>query len=570
MLLLIILAFLTSFAELATIGAVIPFVASLMAPERLLTNSTIAPLLQSLSITEPSQLLVLVTLLFGALGLAASIIRVTQAYASVRFSYGLGTEISASIFRRALYSPYEVHIQRNSSELINAITSKTTALAKDVVLGIVDLSAGVITMTSVVVGLIFIDPVVTLSVFAGLASIYVLTFSYARNRLLDSSRIVSRNSTSVIKLLQESLGGIRDVLIGSNQEAYIEAYQKSDYLLRRAQGYTRFISVAPRYLIEGLGMCCIALVSYFLASKEGGIGSALPVLAALALGAQRLLPVMQQSYNAIANIRGHQASLFDAVELLEQPLPLDETWDELPPLSFSSFFELRDLSFRYAQHRTNILNNISISIRKGMKVGIIGRTGSGKSTLIDVIMGLLRPTDGAMLIDGTVIDHRTRKSWQRHVSHVPQSIFLVDGSIAENIALTAVGKTIDMARVRKSAQMANISSTIEQMPNGYASTVGERGVRLSGGQRQRIGIARALYKNADVIVLDEATSALDNETEEDVMKAIRNLDSNLTFFIVAHRLTTLQNCDLVVELENGTIGRVGPYDEIVGQKMKSI
>jgi len=274
---------------------------------------------------------------------------------------------------------------------------------------------------------------------------------------------------------------------------------------------------------------------------------------------------LQLAYSSWSNIQGAQASLQDAIELLDQPLPDYANQPQAKPLPFKKHIELKNLSFRYTKQTPLVLNKISYVISKGSRTGFIGITGSGKSTLLDIIMGLLQPTAGSLLIDNNLITLANNRAWQAHIAHVPQSIFLADSSIEENIAFGVPKAEIDRNRVQLAARQAQIADIIESWPKKYKTFVGERGIRLSGGQRQRIGIARALYKQADVIIFDEATSALDNDTEQAVMQAIENLGNDLTILIIAHRLTTLKNCTQVVELGDGGIKRIGSYDEIVNK-----
>jgi ATP-binding cassette subfamily B protein len=293
------------------------------------------------------------------------------------------------------------------------------------------------------------------------------------------------------------------------------------------------------------------------------VAAAIPVLGALALGAQRLLPVLQQVYSSIAIIRGAEASLRDTLALLDQPLPKYVEGVNFAPLPFVHEITLQGVGFSYAGSSLRVLRNVDLVLPRGKRVGIMGSTGSGKSTLLDIVMGLLKPTEGNLNVDGVPINDKNCHNWQAHIAHVPQSIYLADGSIEENIAFGLPRKDIDLERVRQAAQQAQIHDLIESWSQKYQTNVGERGVRLSGGQRQRIGIARALYKRADLIIFDEATSALDSETERTVMEAINLLSSDLTILIVAHRLTTLQGCDFVVELSHGEVARVGTYQELV-------
>ena len=310
-------------------------------------------------------------------------------------------------------------------------------------------------------------------------------------------------------------------------------------------------------------MMLIAALAYSLAQQADGIAKAIPILGALALGAQRLLPVLQQAYAAWSSIQGGQVSLLDTLELLDQPLPNYADQPEVKPLHFRQHIILNQLAFRYNPQMPWVLKNLNLTIAKGSRVGFIGTTGSGKSTLLDIVMGLLQPTEGTLEIDGQHITTGNHRAWQAHIAHVPQAIFLADSTIEENIAFGVPAGKIDHERARQAARQAQIADIIETWPRQYQTFVGERGIRLSGGQRQRIGIARALYKQADVIIFDEATSALDSETEQAVMQAIEGLSKNLTILIIAHRLTTLKNCTHIVELCDGKIKCAGTYQEIV-------
>jgi ATP-binding cassette subfamily B protein len=315
--------------------------------------------------------------------------------------------------------------------------------------------------------------------------------------------------------------------------------------------------------MEAFGMVLIAALAYGLSRQTGGIAAALPVLGALALGAQRLLPALQQAFGAWATIIGSQESLNDIMTLLDQPLPEEAGTASPPPLSFSQSIRFDSVRFRYAPEAPWVLDGLSLTIPKGARVGFVGATGSGKSTMLDLLMGLLHPIDGAILVDGEALRGARLRAWQRNIAHVPQSIYLADSTVAENIAFGVPREAIDMERVRSAARKAQIAEFVESKPQGYDSFVGERGVRLSGGQRQRIGIARALYKEASVLVLDEATSALDNATERSVISSIEGLDRNLTILLIAHRLSSVQRCDMIVELNHGRVVAQGRYEQLL-------
>jgi len=348
-------------------------------------------------------------------------------------------------------------------------------------------------------------------------------------------------------------------LIEGSQAVYCNEFKQSDQPIRRAQGNIIFIGASPRFIMEAMGMLLIIILAYILVKQEDGISKAIPILGALALGAQRILPILQQIYNSWSNIQGNKSSLRDTLELLDQPFPKYINSDCEDAMRFCDEINLKKIWFRYSDNTEWVIKNLNLTIKKGSTVGIIGKTGSGKSTLIDIIMNLLEPTKGVIEIDGNEINEVNYRLWQKNIAHVPQTIYLSDNSVEENIAFGVKAENIDYERVRESARRAKIDEKIEALPNKYKTLIGERGVRLSGGQRQRIGIARALYKRASVIIFDEATSSLDTETEGDVMNSITNLDGNLTMIIIVHRITTLKNCSYIIEINNGEVKRSDIY-----------
>jgi ATP-binding cassette subfamily B protein len=563
--LLLVLMLLASFAEVLSIGAVLPFLAALTAPERVFEHPIAQPIIQVLGLTAPAQLLLPLTIVFGAAALVAGAMRLLLLWASTRLSFATGADLGISIYRRTLYQPYAVHCARNSSEVISGISGKANNVIYSIILPFLTLISGSVMMITILIALLSVEPVIALIAFGGFGLIYGLIIRLSRKKLLVDSECMARESVQVIKSLQEGLGGIRDVLIDGSQAAYCQIYSDADLRMRRAQGNGVFISTSPRYLMEALGMLLISVLAYQLVLQVDGIAKAIPILGALALGAQRLLPVLQQAYGAWTSIQSGRASLQDTLDLLEQPLPDHADQSAVQPLPFRNNINLKQLSFRYGSQTPYVLKQINLTISKGSRVGFIGTTGSGKSTLLDIVMGLLQPTDGALEIDGQVVTLANNRAWQVHIAHVPQAIFLSDNSIEENIAFGVPKDQIDHHRVRRAAQQAQIANSIESWPKQYQTFVGERGIRLSGGQRQRIGIARALYKQADVIIFDEATSALDNETEQAVMQAIEGLSKDLTLLIIAHRLTTLKNCTQIVELGEGGVKRAGSYNDIVSE-----
>ena len=558
-----ILMLIASFAEVVSIGLVVPFLGVLASPESVFEHELSVPLIELLGIGSAEELTFPLTAGFIFMALVSGAIRIILLWGQTRIAHAVGADLSYEIYRRTLYQPYSVHMSRNSSEVIAGISSKADQTVSAVILPILLISSSFLFLLTILVALVAIEPLVALSVIAGFGAIYVLVMWGTKKRLLLNSYQISKQQNQVIKSLQEGLGGVRDILIDGTQSMYCAVFRRADLRLRKARANNRVLAQSPRYGVEAFGMVLIACVAYVLAREPGGIIGVIPILGALAVGAQRMLPIVQQAYSSWAQIRGAQNILQDSIVLIEQTLPLYLEYDDSSRLKFERSIEVERLGFQYADQLPSVLREIDLVIRKGDRVGFIGSTGSGKSTFLDIIMGLLQPTDGVIRVDGVVLGERNIRGWQNHIAHVPQTIYLSDATIAENIAFGVSPDEIDFDRVRSSAQQAQISGAIEGWALRYDTVVGERGVRLSGGQRQRIGIARALYKQADVIVFDEATSALDSQTEKAVMEAIGGISEEITVLVIAHRVTTLEFCDYIIELEHGLIKQSGLYQDVV-------
>ncbi len=556
------LMLISAFAEVISLGAVLPFLGILVAPEHVFNHPIVADMAQAWGIISADQLVLPLTVAFAAAALVAGAIRILLLWASTRLAVASGTDLGIEVYRRTLYQPYRVHLARNSSEVISGITNKVNGVV-GVLLSSLTLVSSTVLLVAIMLALIAIDPIVASVAAVGFGASYALITWMSRRRLHRNSQRIAYEQTQVIKALQEGLGGIRDVLLDGTQPVYCDIFRKADHPLRRAQGNISVISQSPRHIMEALGMVLIAALAYALSRQVGGIATALPVLGALALGAQRLLPALQQIYSAWAGIAGSHASLADAIELLDQPLPAEALQPAPAPLLFQKDIQFNAVRFRYTGDGPWVLDGLNLTIPKGARVGFVGSTGSGKSTTLDLLMGLLMPTEGELLVDGQPISGNRLRAWQQSIAHVPQSIYLADTTLAENIAFGVPPDTIDLDRVQQAARQAQIANFIESSPEGYQAYVGERGIRLSGGQRQRIGIARALYKQASVLVFDEATSALDNATEQSVMDAIEGLSSDLTILLIAHRLTTVRRCDTIVELEHGRVVAQGTYEQLL-------
>ena len=559
---LLVLLLLGAVAELATIGTVLPFLALLVDPSGAERLGPLAALLERLS-GDRQHLLLMVTAAFAVTALMAGIIRVALSWTTHAFIFRLGHELGVEIHKRLLYQPYTYHIQRNSSEFI-AAHEKLQMLTFSVLLPLMLAGSAAIIAVFIMGILLYLDPVTAIIAAAAFCAIYVAVSFVTRRRIESNSKLIDAAHGHRIQLVQESLGGIRDIIIDQSQPFYVEQFRTTDIRFRDAQAVNLFIGAAPRFVIEAAGMAVIAAVALLLTGRSGGAAEALPALGALALGAQRLLPLLQQVYYGWAQAKGNWPVAASIVELLELPIA-DESALRAPlsPLPFNREIRFNNVTFCYPGRDERVLSEVGFRIEKGTRTALIGRTGSGKSTLTDLLMGLLEPSEGTITVDGVPLVGKARLAWQAQIAHVPQAIYLADSTIERNIAFGVPECEIDARRVQAAARQAQLDEFVSQLPDGYESRIGERGVRLSGGQRQRLGIARALYKNARVLILDEATSALDRETEAAVIRSIHGLDEALTIVMIAHRLSSIADCDAVIRLEQGRIVETGSFENVV-------
>ncbi|QNI95449.1 ABC transporter type 1/ ATPase component [Synechococcus sp. A15-127] len=564
MLLLVMLA--SSAAEVLSLAAVLPFLAVLANPEGLWNQSLVQQWGPKLGIASAEELLLPITLAFSVASLLAGTIRLLTLWLNGRLAAAIGSDLSCEAYRRTLYQPYAVHLARNSSQLIASISTDVIRVTNAVLNPLLLLLSSGLIAASLVATLLAIDWGIALGTGLVVALVYAAAMASSQVPLQRLARQQVFLNQRLIQTLQEGLGAIRDVLLNGYQGFYETHYRLADKPLRRATADAIFLSTYPRLVLEPAGMALIAVAGYVLVSQQG-VSRALPLLGALALGAQRLLPMAQKVYEGWAQSRAAKDSLASVMQLLDQPLPADSSLLLHVPLTLTNGIRLKDVHFRYGPDLPEVLKGLHLEIRQGERIGLIGSTGSGKSTTLDLLMGLLQPTAGRILVNGDDLhdpSHPERlDAWRAAIAHVPQSIYLTDTSFAENIAFGLPLNQIDHAQVRRAAQQAQIATFIESSPQGYNSFVGERGIRLSGGQRQRIGIARALYKQAQILVFDEATSALDTSTEQAVMEAIEGLSRNLTIVMIAHRLCTVRRCDRIIRLDQGLVQSDGcPADMI--------
>lgn len=551
--LLLALMLLGSFAEMLSLGAVIPFMTLLVAPE----TAYRLPMVGDLLSDQPEQQVIWIVgggfllALFGA-----TLMRIWLLHASNQFAHRTGYELSTQAFKTLLAQPYVWHVQHNSSHQLAQLNRVSAFISQNVQPLLVLVTSAVLGIGILAV-LLASEPTIMILMTLFVAIFYTATLYLVRQKLARNGQTLNSASTTKNRLLQESLGGIRDVILDHSQQVQTSGFAVVEMQVRQALIVNEWVAQLPRYLVEFFGIVTIVLLALALTNNGD---TPVATLGLLALGSQRLLPLAQKIYESLNTLRVAQAARQDVLSLLALPRELLPEPEQ--PLPFNQQLNLHDVSFRYPSSPSWVLDHVSLSIRRGERVGIVGPSGGGKSTLMDLMMGLLEPQQGNLAVDGQVLTQELLPSWRQRIAHVPQAIFLLDASLRENIALGVPEPEINEARLLRCIVQAQLRTVLEHLPQGVNTLVGERGVLLSGGQRQRIGIARALYRKADVLVMDEATSALDNHTEAEVIEAIRNLGPSITIIMIAHRLTTLSFCDRILHFEGGQLVKSSHYNDI--------
>lgn len=564
------LALLASVAEMLSLGAVIPFLAVLSDPGLLLGDGALARVGALFGVSGDRRGLVLFATIFGVSALASGAMRILLAWANTTFSVAVGAELATAAYSYALGRPYEDHVATNTAEVTSAITVKVNVVIFKVVLPLLVILNSIVLSCALGAAIIFISPTIALATLCCLLLVYVVVFKGVRTLIAADGATIARESSHVLRVVQEGLGGIRDVLIDGTRRLHVERFADTDSRLRRAQGRNAFVAVVPRYVAESVGIFAIALIATWYALGADGVASVVPVLGALALAAQRMLPLLQQTYAAWTSVQVSLASLEDLLRFIPSSDSVCSLEAEDSTPAFETAIEFDNVVFRYRGGDRNVVDSISLSIPKGARVGLIGKSGCGKSTLVDLLMGLLQPTSGSIRVDGVEINSNNRRGWQKLVAHVPQSVFVADRSLGENISISLLGEPPDESRVWRAVRVAQLDQFVAALNHGLDTPLGERGSKISGGQRQRIGVARALYKDAQVIVFDEATSALDRETEWALVDAIGDISRNITMIMIAHRYETLKHCDFIFEMDAGSIKWRGSYGELLKYRAEEV
>lgn len=554
--------------EVVGVTSILPFMALAAQPSVIQTQAELRWVYDSLGFSDAKAFVTAAGLVVLAALTLSNAVTATTTWASLRYFAWLNTELSGKLLTRYLSRSYQWFLGQNVAMLSQTLLNETAALIYGVLLTSLRLISRAVAIVLITLILFWADPIVASGSAVTLGLIYAVIFSTVKKRLILLSADRVQADAHRFKATREALEGIKATIVQGRKSYFLRQFTHNTSVSAEINARLAFLSEAPRYLLELLAFGSVILIIIFLFQQKGDIRAALPILSLYTFAAYRLLPAMQQSFGYIASIRMHLI-LIPAVHkhFFGRPDEFVEMGGELregqEPLPLDERLSIQNVFYRYPKTDQFVLNGVSLDIQKNTTVAFVGSTGAGKTTLVDLILGLLEPSDGQLLVDGSPLNRDNIRNWQRNIGYVPQDIYLTDDTVRANIAFGLSEENIDDARVEQAARLANLHSFIEGLPAGYQTLVGDRGVRLSGGQRQRIGIARALYSDPSLLILDEATSSLDGITESAVMDAVHGLANKKTILMIAHRLTTVRNCDCIYLLEAGKVAAQGTYDELI-------
>lgn len=561
------LVVLMAFTEILGIASIAPFMALVGDMSILEREGAIAKIYQYSGVNDPAQFLFYTGFAVLIMLAISTVISMYTTWKLSLYAAKTGTEISDRLYRYYMQKDWLFHASSSSAHLTKQVASEAVRLTDGVIQPLLHMNAKVVLAFFISISILIYNPLIALSGLLIFTFAYIFLYKLVRKQLQVNGDNLSVISTERFRLMNEGFGGIKDVLLLNRHHDFVQRFQASGKEFAYARGTNNAISQVPRYFMELVAFgTMIGLVLLLIKLHQGNLGAVLPILAVYALAAFKLLPALQQIYSSITQIKGN-ASAFEAIKedlvqsLNNKQAMFDENINE--HLSFKKNITLNNINFTYPGKSNLAINSLDMVIPVNSVIGLVGSSGSGKSTTIDLLLGLLTPDVGEIYIDNTCMTAMNKRAWQNTIGFVPQSIFLSEGTIAENVAFGLAKKDINLEQVKKALQLANMMELVQDLPNGVNTKVGERGVQLSGGQRQRIGIARALYNEADVLVFDEATSALDGITERIIMESIHNLSGKKTIIMIAHRLKTVQKCDIIYMMDKGKVIAQGSYQELI-------
>ena len=562
------LSILMAFSTLIGIASIGPFFAVLGDPQLIYHSKPLRWAYLGFGFTNVRSFEIALGFSFIAAVFVANMINIVGSFLMTRLSYRISAEMQSALMDEYLNRSYIFHTKVNSAILCNNIIHETNRVTNDVLQSALPLTTNIVTGTLIILSVLVLNPAVGALIIVSLAGGYALIYLAVRDWLSKSGEIQSHLLIEQAKTISEGFGAIKEILTLRIQVFFRDKFAATSAALARAAANGKVIYQSPKYFMECVTVGALVLIALLAGDRESGIGPNLGQLTFVGFAAYRLLPILQQAFGSLVRIRSERAGFAAIAPDLRlararrhPESALDISWLNRPQRDIS----LCDVVFRYEADRPVPVDRITLQIRAWSAIGIVGPNGSGKTTLVDLIAGLLSPDSGQVEVDGIVLDDSNRTSWQSRIAYVPQSIFLLDTSIAQNVALGVLPEAIDRKRLEMAAHLAQLDDLVDTLPSGYNHIIGERGIRLSGGQRQRIGIARALYTSATVLILDEATNALDGLTEQELVSTIMRLRGRYTIILIAHRLSTVRACDFIFEIDCGRVRHAGTYDELLGE-----
>ncbi len=566
------LVVLMAFAELGSVLSIGPFMALVGDMSQLQGDTVVAEVYRLSGLQDPRTFLFWIGVgVLVALALAATISMFTIWRLSM-YGARVGAELSSRLYKHYMHQPWLFHASGSSSQLTNQIAQECTRITNGIINPFIQMNARIVMAALMAVAIFVFNPAVAITGLVIFASAYMAMYRIVRQRLIRNGGTITEAQRLRFKLMGEGFGGIKDALLLGRQQVFTDRFEKASARFADAQGKTQVMSQVPRFIMELVAFGgVIFLILYLLAAHDGNLGTILPLLSVYALAGFKLLPAFQQIYTSISQIRGNLVAFEGLRDDLRasartsfQSTLKENGGEHLTP---RKSIELKNIQFTYPGKAEPALRDLTMTIGVNQAIGLVGASGSGKSTVIDILLGLIHPETGELMIDGSPVKKQQLRAWQNSLGFVPQSIFLADSSIRENIAFGLPPELVDEEKVQRAATMAHLDELLAELPDGLRTRVGERGVQLSGGQRQRIGIARALYHDADVLILDEATSALDGVTEKLIMDAIHDFSGKKTIIMIAHRLTTVKQCDAIFMMAQGEVVDSGTFDELAARNL---
>ena len=564
--LLLIMIFIMALIDMMGVASILPFMAVLANPSLIETNSILNSIYQASSIfnVENNQ-----QFLFF-LGVMVFIILVTSlsfkaftTYVQVRYIEMCNYSICKRLTERYMYQPYSWFLNRHSSDLGTTILSEVSSGPVTSLKSLIDLTAKSMVSIALIVLLIVADPKLAFIVGVIIVGAYGLFFYFIRNYLNRIGQSRLKNNKLRFFAINEAFGAAKEVKVGGLEQVYIKRFSDPAKIFALKRAAASLVATLPRFFLETIAFGGIIIMILYIMKQTGSLNNALPIISLYVFAGYRLMPAIQQIYSSFTSLTVSSPSLDKLYEDIHSLETINLNQDQ-KILSFNKSITLNNIYYDYPNASRTALKDINLNIPAKSSIGLVGETGSGKTTTVDIILGLLEAQKGTLEVDGQIITNQNSRSWQKLIGYVPQHIYLSDNTVQANIAFGVNYEDIKQEAVEKAAKIANLHEFImDELPKQYQTTIGERGVRLSGGQRQRIGIARALYHNPEVLILDEATSALDNQTEKVIMDAVNNIGKNLTIILIAHRLSTVKKCDQIFLLEKGQLKNQGTFDELI-------